>query len=195
MRKILIISVAAVCWSCSSTPEKSGTSAKASHPDKTEVVNPSVTPKTQVQRAAKELDRDIVSTLIFRPGSRRVTSGALEELDRAISEARERGEIETVDVAVWSDGPYPKEGRAAPKQVNLAEDRGENIEKYISSRDPAASVRVHNMAKNPSALAKLLKTPDASIKEKLVSLGIADPRSGRLEDRSSSALVFIKLKE
>jgi hypothetical protein len=153
-------------------------------------------PVTPTKQAAADMDSNVVSTITFEEGKRGVNGSAAQEIDRAISEAKQKGEIDRIDVAVWSDMEYPGRGHDLPKnQVNLADDRGDNIEKYIDAKAPEASVRVHNMAKEPNALARFVNTRDAKLKEKLTSMGVTPNNDNTVDGRASSALVFIKLKE
>lgn len=170
-----------------------GLAIGCAHKEKTEVVEAPVV--SQTEQAAAELDRNVVSNVSFVKGQRGVSLSAAEQIDKAIAEARKLGEIDVIDVAVWSDMEYPGKGRDLPsRQVDLASDRGSNIEKYIDKKAPSASVKVHNMAKQPSALARLVDTKDAKLKQQLAGMGIAPTEDEAVMGRASSALVFIKVK-
>jgi hypothetical protein len=153
-------------------------------------------PADAKEKAALEMDRHIVSTIRFTPGREMLTPETASVLERAIDEARIRGSVELIEVAVWPDAEYPAKGTELPKrQVKLASLRGQNIEKYVHNVQPTASVRVHNMATHSSTLGELFNTNDAEMKKKLVSLGVAPtPNEPAIVGRASTALVFIKVK-
>jgi len=176
----------------------------ASHQNrnKTEVVDEThrtteTTSYTPTQTAAAMMDRNIVSTIDFEPGRKGLSPEATAELNRAILEAKQRGEVGEVDIAVWSDLEYPAtKGQKLPaQQVDIADDRGENIGKYLDRMEPKANVKIFNMAKQPSSFANFLNTQDSEVKNKLSALGVTTDETGTdVKGRSSSALVFIKVK-
>ena len=152
--------------------------------------------RPQTQKSAVELDHHVVSSLAFRAGQQTLTPQAAALIDRAMDEAKARGNIEQVEVAVWSDQEYPgKSHRLPPQQVQLAQERAKNIKDYVQHLQPGVNINVHNMAEQPSALANLLNTPDADLKKKLVTLGIA-PTSDQesVIGRSATALMFVRVK-
>lgn len=170
----------------------------ASHRNKTEIVDKSqASDLSQNQQAAVAMDRNIVSSIDFEPGRRALSPEATAELNRAIMEAKQRGQVGEVDIAVWSDMEYPAgQGQKLPdQQINIAKERGANIEKYLDRMEPGASVKVHNMARQPSTFADFLHTQDSEVKNKLAAMGVSTDATGTdVKGRSSSALVMIKLK-
>lgn len=171
--------------------------ACASSPNKTEVVDKTDKLNSDATKAAVALDRNIVSTIAFEPGRKGLSPEATAELNRAILEAKQRGDVEAVNIAVWSDMDYPSaKGQELPKkQVELAEERASNIEKYIDRMQPEAEITVHNMAERPGTFSNFLETQDATLKNRLAALGVSTDETGQaVKARSSSALVFIKLR-
>jgi len=175
--------------------------ACAASPNKTEVVEKTETITTRqmaqapAEKAAIVMDRNIVSTIAFEPGRKGLSPEATAELNRVILEAKQRGEVQAVDVAVWSDMESAKGQKLPRQQVELAKERADNIEKYIDRMQPEADVTIHNMAQQPGSFANFLKTQDTTVKNRLAALGVAADETGQdVKARSSSALVFIKLK-
>lgn len=150
--------------------------------------------ESETEKAALAMDQNIVSTINFEPGRRALSPEATAEINRAILEAKQRGEVDEVSIAVWSDMKYPanKDSKLPKQQIDIAKERGDNIEKYIDQLEPKADVSVHNMAERPGAFSNFLKTQDATMKNRLSALGVANAENP--EAQTSSALIFIKLK-
>jgi hypothetical protein len=152
------------------------------------------------EKVAEKRGDHVVSKISFKPGTTELTDAAKAELDNALNEARRAGAIDDVTVAVWSDVEYPaNRDRKAPRaQVNLAEERGENIEDFIAGYDDISGwdVSIHNMSKRPNYLQDWLRTADARLKKQLVDRGVAktDDTMNVTPGGASSALVFIKLR-
>lgn len=152
---------------------------------------------TKTEKVAERRGDHVVSKIKFDKGSRDLSADAKAELERAISSARANGEIDDVTVVVWSDLEYPGKGKKlSSTQVKLAEDRGEQIEDYLSEDLDISSYRVgvHNMGEKPNFLSEFFQTADADLKERLQSEGLA-PTPGTISGQASNALIFIKLKE
>lgn len=163
--------------------------------DKTEVVNEGVT-TSRMEKVASERGAHVVSKVSFNKGQSDLSESARSELSKAITEAQKRGEIDSVTVAVWADQEYPGNNRNLPAaQVRLADNRAEKIEDYLSDELDVSGVTVHNMGKEPGALAKFFNTSDKKLKDELNAKGLA-PREGEttLTGSASSAVVFIQLK-
>jgi hypothetical protein len=160
----------------------------------------SATPNAEMSAqpaATSQADRNLVSTIDFEPGRKGLSPEATAELNRVIMEAKQKGEVQQVNVAVWSDSEATAtQGRILPsQQVNLAQQRGKNIEKYIDRMEPAADVHVVNMAQKPTAFVNFIQSEDPSVKEKLSAMGMAtDENSKEIKGRSSSAVVVIKVR-
>ncbi|MEZ0391992.1 MAG: hypothetical protein ACAH59_07250 [Pseudobdellovibrionaceae bacterium] len=166
----------------------SGNKTEVIPKDQAQVQAPGAIAPSSSEQAAMALDRNIVSTIAFEPGRKGLSPEATAEINKALMAAKKQGEVAAVDVAVWSDQALPKaEGaKLSTEQIELAEERGENIEKYIDRMEPNADVNVHNMAEKPNAFANFLNTQDSTVKNRLAAV---DDSS-----RNSSAMVFIKLK-
>lgn len=186
--KMITLMASFVFMACASSPNKTEVV------EKTEVTTTRAAPQTPPERASVALDRNIVSAVTFEPGRKGLSPEATAELNRVIMEAKQRGEVESVDVAAWSD--MSAQGKRVPtEQVRLARERAANIQKYIDRMEPEAEVQTHNMAQQPSSFARFLNTQDPSVKNRLAAVGVTTDSSGqKVHARNSSALVFIKLK-
>ncbi len=165
----------------------------AEHPA---IVAPSLPAGHNQEKTADQLGKNFASTVTFKKGEKELPADITRKLDSAIAEARSRGEIDVIDIAVWSDREYPADKqKLASGEVKLAKERGKFLEKYLDRKDPGAKVKVHNMAKQPTAFSEFFDTHDANLKEQITELGIAPEgeNSGKI-GKSSKALILIKLK-
>lgn len=165
----------------------------------------SSTPKEQVATgetkaaatAAAHLDRNRVVTVEYNRGQQGLSANATAEIEKALREARMHGEVDNVDVAVWSDMQYPAEGKTLPQsQVDLADARAKNLEKFIDRIEPKSDVKTYNMAKQPNAFQKWVSTRDAEVKSKLTAAGVTSRTVSNevIYDRASKAMVFIEIR-
>lgn len=148
------------------------------------------------EKVAAASDRQVVTSVEFNKGQRALNPKATEGVERSITTASSQGEIDKVDVIVWSDREYPANGQKLDRvQTDLADGRGESIKNYINRHAPSADVNIVNMAERPSPLAKLFNTEDAEMKRKLTNLGFTPGPNNEFETgRPSSALILIQVK-
>jgi hypothetical protein len=173
------------------------TMACASTRNQTKVVKTETTETTHQNAAAvKPEDRNVVSSIEFAPGQRTLSPEATAELNKAILEAKQRGEVQEVNIAVWSDLNSTGTKANLPRsQVNIAKERGENIEEYVDRMEPDVNVKVHNMATKPTSFVDYLNTQDATTKQKMAEAGVAaNTDTNEVNGPSSSAIVVIKVK-
>ncbi len=101
----------------------------------------------------------------FKRGTSAITNSEKKELDSVIKDVRENGKIREVKVLAWADRSYDIEGEKAPKRaIQLADARSKAIETYLSRVLKVNGIDTHNMAKQPSAVAKLFNTEDYELK-------------------------------
>lgn len=144
-----------------------------------------------------EKEKSLVSAIDFEPGRKGLSAEATAEINRALMEAEMSGEVAEVSIAAWSDVEASEgQGQKIPQaQVELAEERAQNIEKYIDRMQPTADLKVHNMAEETQPFIEYLKSQDPKTKSQLAEVGVAtDDVSNGIKWRSSAALVLIKLK-
>jgi len=96
-----------------------------------------------------------------------LTLDAKSKIDELIRNARARGQIKEIQVAVWSDNPVPRPTEQLSKSDRvLAEQRAKNLTTYLKSRSKVG-VSTHNMAERASWLAKMFDTTDAELKSEI----------------------------
>jgi len=179
---------------CSSTRNKTNVVKTSETTTQSSQTSDSATPAATEAMAA---DRNVVSSIEFKPGAKRLSPEATAELNRAILEAKQRGAVEEVHIAVWADQEAPaRTGAALPRsQVRIAKERGENIENYMDQMEPAADIQIHNMTTKSESFADYLNTQDVVTKSRLADLGVSsNPDTDEISGPTSSALVFIKVK-
>lgn len=144
----------------------------------------------------KPMDRQIISSVNFVPGQRVLSPDAANEINKAIEAAKQKGEIESIEVVVWPDVKRSRSGEALPpKERELAEERGESVKAFIDRRQPDSTVNVANMAEDLSPLSKIVDTKNIVVERRLTSLGYTSgPYSSYKTGKPSTALVVIKLK-
>lgn len=187
--------VMALLFSCSSSQKLANKELSPSDKELV-VVRDSGQHPAQVEQVLTPAGEHVVSSIRFPMGQSKLTASARTELAQAVEAAKKSGGVEDVTVVVWSDREYPPKNQKLPKaQVNLAENRGEEIENYLEDDLATGSVSVHNMAKHPTAINRFLRTTDARLKKELVAAGIAPAADGaEVTGRSSTALVIVQTK-
>ncbi len=99
--------------------------------------------------------------MLFRS---QLTANAKDRLDALVKHAQMNGNVDEIQVAVWSDNPAPRHDEQLSKDDRtLADLRGSEIAKYVK-RHGNAKVVVYNMAERSSWLAKAFDTADAELK-------------------------------
>jgi len=150
----------------------------------------------EAQLATSE-DAHVVSRIQFEEGQSVLTPKAQTEINHAIEQARAMGQVDRVSIAVWSDLEYPtNQKQVSGTQLELAELRGRELENYFRRNFNLRNVRIHNMGKQPNAVARTLNSSDARIKEKLQLDAAISQRQSRLapEGRASSALILVEVE-
>lgn len=124
-----------------------------------------------------------------------------EEIDRVIRKALSAGDVESVKILAWADREYPEESEeVSSKDIKLAEDRSQVIEKYVQERLRIPSTERFNMARRPGRISEALKTPEARFKKQAEAEGLAPSTLessvfNKIHRRSSTALVLVELEE
>lgn len=149
----------------------------------------------QEAQLATQEGAHVISRIQFDQGRSTLTPGAQEELRKAVEQARSMGEVDEITVAVWSDMEYPtRQKKLSKTQLDLADKRADEVERFLDRNFDVDEIRVHNMAKQPNALSQILSTPDADLKQRLVSSGmVSDQESGQM-GRASSALIMVEVE-
>ncbi len=78
----------------------------------------------------------------------------------------------------------------------LAEDRADNIKKYLKNSDSSLDIDTFNMAKRPNSISKLFKTEDSRIKKSIENAGLERERTDHVyPDKAGKSTVMVILKE
>jgi hypothetical protein len=87
------------------------------------------------------------------------------QINDMIDKAKFDSSSEKIEVAVWADKMLPREGASLSDQERkLADDRGEEIKKYLSARHNISSLKIFNMAEESNWVARSFNTEDAELK-------------------------------
>ncbi|MGZ3722310.1 MAG: hypothetical protein ACXVA9_05240 [Bdellovibrionales bacterium] len=146
--------------------------------------------------AKKQTGAELLTELVFEKGSSDLSGDARSQLRDIIHEAQKKGKIADVLVISWADKEYPFADRKmlGRDERKLADDRLLEIKNYIADNSDPASVQTFNMAEQPDALEKLIKTsPNLKIKQSLESAGLAHPYQTGMPPKASHALVMVSL--
>lgn len=147
---------------------------------------------------APAIEGTYYTTVIFDKGRAYLNSENKENL-RAFTEVAHQSpkRIEEIRVLAWADTEYPDEikGKASQKDVLLAGERAQNIQKYLEeSLNESSNVDSYNMAKRPNLVSKLLKSDDFKVKEAFETTGMTGEKlpDGNISyTKASKAIVII----
>lgn len=104
-------------------------------------------------------------TLTFDKGASNLTPAEQAKLTSFVNDAKAKGTIDEIEIAVWSDKSFPGKGAALSKSdQNLADDRGNSIENLLGNTVNVSQVEVYNMAEKTNWLARTFNTSDAEVK-------------------------------
>lgn len=137
----------------------------------------------------------------FEPGTDILTKESKEEIAFLVAKARSNGKLDKIRVLAWADREYPVAGEKVPRmETRLADERGDAVRAYLKEQLDIGDVDVYNMARRPSAVSRMLRTPETKIKTKAEELGIAPseadaPSLFSERRRASSALVMAVMDE
>ncbi|MFV8257846.1 hypothetical protein ACNQKP_08565 [Bdellovibrio bacteriovorus] len=152
------------------------------------------------ESAGKTLGAKMVSEISFDEGKSSLTDSAKDDIRKMVNEAKQKGKIDELKVAVWADREYPTEGAKASKQdVNLANDRARVVKNFIKDELKVGSVNTYNMTERPNALQKFMHTDTAKTKTAMEDSGAA-PRTQdetgffNQKAKSSKAVIMVYMK-
>ncbi len=127
----------------------------------------------------------------FTRGEASLDSIGRQRIAQAIRDAGLRGTIDEVRVLSWGDTPANTVGEAdRNKDINLARDRGRQVETYLATLGRSFIVRSHNLAQRPTALSELLSSGDGRIVTPITSAGY-----GATSATPSKALVLVIMRK
>lgn len=117
--------------------------------------------------STQSAENQTVETVQFEKGSSKLSMESETGIRKFIDTAKTLGKIKEVKVAVWSDHetPLQAEKDLSKEDRRLAEERGEQIKKFLHKDLGIKSVKIYNMAHGTSKLAKLFNTEEAELRE------------------------------
>jgi outer membrane protein OmpA-like peptidoglycan-associated protein len=99
----------------------------------------------------------------FQKGQAQLTQSAKDTLRNLVKDANSQGQIATVEVAVWSDEPFPAGNQDLSKEDrDLASSRAANVRDYLKDTLNVSSVKTFNMAEGSNWLARAFRTDAAA---------------------------------
>jgi len=148
------------------------------------------------EAAARKLGASSVGEVEFDLGKTALSDGAKLDLDELKSEAEQAGDINEVRVIAWADKEYPpaEQKKYTSADIRIAEDRANNVRKYLKEQLHLKSITTYNMAKRPNLFQEMLKTPAAAIKDTLEKSGAAphtEENTGLFGEKSKSSTAMI----
>lgn len=155
---------------------------------------------SETEKASKALGAEMATEITFDPGQVTLSDSSKSEIRDLIHDARAKGDVEDVKIAVWADREYPmKEKKASKEDVALAAKRGDALKEFIKKEMDIASVNTYNMTERPNALQQFLKTPEAKVKDTLEARGAAPKSNSETgifgeNSKSSKAVIMVYQK-
>jgi outer membrane protein OmpA-like peptidoglycan-associated protein len=139
--------------------------------------------------AGAQTGTSFVTEVKFKKGSINLAPADLKRIELAYADASKNAKPDNTTVIIWGDseGATEKTGDRSAEEMQLAEDRGQAIIKYLSIHQLSASNHLVNMAKRPADVKKFLKTRGARIQEAL-------QRAGHATHNTSKAILLIGTK-
>ena len=144
----------------------------------------------EAKLAGAQLGTPYVTEVKFTRGSINLALAELKKMERAYAYAAKTSTPTKTTIVVWSDSEAATEqsGDLSKEDIQLAQDRGESILKYLSFHQLGKSSRIVNMAQRPTELRKFLKTRGARVQEALES-------SGNASQKASKAILLIATRK
>ncbi len=161
----------------------------------------SSTSSDKTSRAASRVGASKYVLVDFAPGQTQLSDSAKSSIRRLTAEAPENA-VDEVKVLAWADKEYPANGtKPTRSDIALADERADSVKNFIrEDLNYDVDVDNHNMAKRPSALAKVMTTDDYGLKNTFEHTGeIAVNPTSRdqifVGNKASKALVLVKFEK
>lgn len=132
----------------------------------------------------------------FDQGSATLSDSAKTSLDAVVEQARTSGKIDEVLVFSWADEEFPSKNlkKLSKQQRDLAEKRGDAIEKYMKSKR-SLDVDSYSMAERSNALSRWFNTTDSKLKNAFTSAGLpTSADSNQYPSKASHAVILVKVE-
>lgn len=155
----------------------------------------------QTRQAATSLGAANLGEIEFVAGTDSLTDQSRAEIRNVIDEARQKGELDYINVLAWSDQEYPASKTSQSKaNVSLAKRRIENLKTFLKTDLKIKNVSGFNMAERPGKLKEFLNTKEARVKKTTEVAGAApveDSETGLFGEKgqASKAVLMIFTKK
>lgn len=107
------------------------------------------------------------TSVSFEAGRSALTAEAKQAMQQLVKDARAKGKVDEIKIAVWSDNPAPRSGeQLAERDKQLAAKRAEAIQTYLKDLK-VGDVDTYNMAERASWLGRTFHTDNAELKEEI----------------------------
>lgn len=111
----------------------------------------------------------------FRQGSSEIAQSDRQKLRTLIDNAKAKGQISQLHVAVWSDKQFPREGSLPKADRDLATARVDKLQTYLRDTLSVSDIQAHNMAERASWVARNFHMGDAELKSMFSQRGAEAP--------------------
>ncbi len=150
------------------------------------------------KEVAAEQDAPYVAEISFAKGSTHLNAGAKQKLRRLFQSVESTKQVKTVRVVTWADQDYPSKQakRLDSKQIEIVNNRNDEIKRFLQSEHQDIPLDLHSMAERPGAMKDLLGTADSRIKKSFESAGIpTTDLAQKTPSKASKAIVMLVLKK
>ena len=155
--------------------------------------------------AQKEVKKETVkmpgsryTTLLFNPGKSELGQENKQAIQDFKTELRRSNfKVENIKILAWPDSEYPEnvKGKAARKEIDLAQERAQKVKEYlIKELKEDSSIDAYNMAKKPDLFSSFMRNDEYKVKKAYEESGTT---ASRLPDgsvsytKASKALIII----
>ncbi|AZZ37507.1 hypothetical protein CIK05_12120 [Bdellovibrio sp. qaytius] len=128
----------------------------------------------QTRQAATSLGAANLGEVEFVTGSDQLTDQGRAEIRNVIDEARQKGELDYINVLAWSDQEYPAAKTTQSKaEISLAKRRIEHLQAFLKNDLKIKNTPGFNMAERPGKIKEFFGTKEARVKKTTEVAGAA----------------------
>ena len=128
----------------------------------------------QTRQAATSMGAANLGEVEFVVGSDQLTDQTRAEIRNVVDEARQKGELDYVNVLAWSDQEYPAAKTSQSKtEIALAKRRIANLQAFLKKDLKIKNVSGFNMAERPGKIKEFFGTKEARVKKTTEVAGAA----------------------
>lgn len=148
-------------------------------------------------QAVARTNGDYFTVLEFEKGTQRLNEKSKRDLREFVASAQKDGrEIDDIRILAWADREYPGTGaRLNDRDVKIAKDRTESIEKYLKDDlNTDGNYATYNMAKRPNKVSEFFRGDDFKTKRVFEKTGAAPAGSeltAFMSSKASKAVIMV----